>query len=83
MRSSKTNTLLIKTPEGIVFALLLAGPVTRFLAWVVDVVHACEWLQTRQRDELPGGRATPPLWSPRPAGKLRPRADQGRGETSS
>ena len=30
--------------------------------WVVDVVHACEWLQTRQRDELPGGRATPPLW---------------------
>lgn len=35
--SRKTNTLLIKTPEGIVFSLLLAGPVTRFLAWVVDV----------------------------------------------
>ena len=37
MRSSKTNTLLVKTPEGIVFSLLLAGPVTRFLAWAVDV----------------------------------------------
>ncbi len=36
MRQSKTNTLLIKTPEGIVFSLLLAGPVTRFLAWSVD-----------------------------------------------
>ena len=33
MRRSKINTLLIKTPEGIVFSLLLAGPVTRFLAW--------------------------------------------------
>jgi uncharacterized RDD family membrane protein YckC len=37
MRQSKTNTLLIKTPEGIVFSLLLAGPVTRFLAWAVDI----------------------------------------------
>lgn len=33
----KTNTLLIRTPEGIVFALPLAGPVTRFFAWLVDV----------------------------------------------
>ena len=33
----KTNTLLIRTPEGIVFALALAGPVTRFFAWLVDV----------------------------------------------
>ena len=37
MRQSKINTLLIKTPEGIVFSLLLAGPVTRFLAWAVDL----------------------------------------------
>ncbi len=37
MRRSKTNTLLIKTPEGIVFSLLLAGPVTRFLAWALDL----------------------------------------------
>src|SRR5438105_821113 len=35
---NKTNTLLIKTPEGIVFSQLLAGPVTRFTAWLIDVV---------------------------------------------
>ncbi len=34
----KTRTLLIQTPEGIVFSLLLAGPITRFLAWVIDLV---------------------------------------------
>ena len=34
----KTNTLLIRTPEGIVFALALAGPVTRFFAWFVDIL---------------------------------------------
>src|SRR2546430_8726179 len=34
---NKTNTLLIKTPEGIVFSQLLAGPITRFSAWVIDV----------------------------------------------
>jgi len=32
----KTNTLTIRTPEGIEFSLLLAGPVSRFLAWSVD-----------------------------------------------
>jgi uncharacterized RDD family membrane protein YckC len=32
----KTNTILIRTPEGIVFSQLLAGPVTRMLAWLVD-----------------------------------------------
>ncbi len=32
----RTNTLHIKTPEGITFALSLAGPVARFLAWVID-----------------------------------------------
>jgi uncharacterized RDD family membrane protein YckC len=32
----KTNTLEIVTPEGIRFSLLLAGPVTRCLAWAVD-----------------------------------------------
>jgi len=35
---SKTNTLLIKTPEGVVFSQLLAGPVTRFSAWLIDVI---------------------------------------------
>ena len=33
-----TNTLLIKTPEGVVFSQALAGPVTRFLAWVIDLL---------------------------------------------
>jgi uncharacterized RDD family membrane protein YckC len=37
VRSAKTNTLLLRTPEGIVFSLPLAGPVTRFLAWSLDV----------------------------------------------
>jgi len=36
MRHEKTNSLTIKTAEGIVFSLKLAGPITRFLAWVVD-----------------------------------------------
>src|SRR5271165_1538884 len=34
---SRTSSLQIKTPEGIVFSQLLAGPVTRFLAWVIDL----------------------------------------------
>ncbi|MEJ2163910.1 MAG: RDD family protein [Desulfobacterales bacterium] len=33
-----TNTLSIRTPEGIEFSLLLAGPVSRFLAWSVDLL---------------------------------------------
>lgn len=37
MTRGKTNTLLIRTPEGIVFSLRLAGPVTRFLAWAIDL----------------------------------------------
>jgi uncharacterized RDD family membrane protein YckC len=32
----KTSTLLIRTPEGIVFSQSLAGPVIRFLAWLID-----------------------------------------------
>ena len=30
--------LQIRTPEGIVFSQVLAGPVTRFLAWVIDLL---------------------------------------------
>ena len=37
MKNQKTNSLTIKTPEGIVFSLNLAGPITRFLAWVIDL----------------------------------------------
>ncbi len=33
----KTNSLQIRTPEGIVFSVPLAGPVVRSLAWVVDL----------------------------------------------
>jgi uncharacterized RDD family membrane protein YckC len=35
---NKTNALTIRTPEGIEFSLLLAGPITRFLGWAVDLV---------------------------------------------
>ena len=35
---SKLNTLFIRTPEGIVFSQSLAGPMSRFLAWGVDVL---------------------------------------------
>jgi uncharacterized RDD family membrane protein YckC len=43
---SKTNTLQIRTPEGVVFSQLLAGPLTRFVAWLVDfaVVVAIQML---------------------------------------
>jgi uncharacterized RDD family membrane protein YckC len=37
MRFARTNTLLLRTPEGVVFSLPLAGPVSRFLAWGIDV----------------------------------------------
>lgn len=37
MRRDKINILTIETPEGIAFSLKLAGPVTRFLAWSVDL----------------------------------------------
>jgi uncharacterized RDD family membrane protein YckC len=37
MFSSRMNNLIIKTPEGIEFSLQLAGPITRFLAWAVDL----------------------------------------------
>jgi uncharacterized RDD family membrane protein YckC len=41
--AEKTNIHVIKTPEGIVFSQLLAGPVARFAAWFIDlmVIMAC------------------------------------------
>jgi uncharacterized RDD family membrane protein YckC len=36
MRNTRINTLQLQTPEGIVFSLPLAGPVSRLLAWSVD-----------------------------------------------
>jgi uncharacterized RDD family membrane protein YckC len=41
MNATHAGTLAIRTPEGVVFALQLASPVTRFLAWAVDL--ACVW----------------------------------------
>ena len=38
MMADNINTISIRTPEGITFSLLLAGPVTRFLAWSVDLL---------------------------------------------
>ena len=38
MMVAKINSLTIRTPEGIEFSLMLAGPVTRFLAWSVDLL---------------------------------------------
>jgi len=35
-QSSRTSVLVVQTPEGISFPLLLAGPITRFLAWFID-----------------------------------------------
>lgn len=37
MNPTRANQLEIRTPEGIAFSLLLAGPVSRFLAWAVDM----------------------------------------------
>jgi uncharacterized RDD family membrane protein YckC len=37
MRLARTNTLLIRTPEGILFSQLLAGPMSRFLACAIDI----------------------------------------------
>ena len=36
MNNARFNTLLVRLPEGVAFSLPLAGPVTRFLAWLVD-----------------------------------------------
>jgi uncharacterized RDD family membrane protein YckC len=35
---SKTNVFQVRTPEGIVFSQALAGPVSRFLAWGLDLM---------------------------------------------
>ncbi len=38
MNTHRTNLLTITTPEGVAFSLLLAGPVSRFLAWFMDLM---------------------------------------------
>ena len=36
MPRTKTNLLVLRTPEGITFSMPLASPVSRLLAWTVD-----------------------------------------------
>lgn len=36
MTETAQRRLVIRTPEGVEFALPLAGPMTRFLAWIID-----------------------------------------------
>ena len=38
MSGRRTNQLVIQTPEGCAFSLLLAGPISRFLAWLIDLM---------------------------------------------
>ena len=38
MPSARRHALDIRLPEGVVFSLPLAGPATRFLAWLIDLV---------------------------------------------
>ena len=37
MLQDRASTLTIKTPEGVEFTMILAGPVLRFLAWFIDL----------------------------------------------
>jgi len=37
MSDRNYDRLVIRTPEGFTFSMLLAGPITRFLAWLIDM----------------------------------------------
>jgi uncharacterized RDD family membrane protein YckC len=37
MSRGRSNSLIVQTPEGIEFSILLAGPVVRLLAWGIDI----------------------------------------------
>ena len=37
MDARRFDRLVIRTPEGFEFAMLLAGPITRFMAWLIDL----------------------------------------------
>ncbi len=41
MANRRDNILTVRTPEGVEFSLVLAGPVVRFLAWLIDCL--CIW----------------------------------------
>jgi uncharacterized RDD family membrane protein YckC len=60
MSTARNDSLTIETPEGVEFSFDLASPVTRALAWIVDVAaigvltkgadKACEWLGNLNQD---------------------------------
>ena len=60
MSNGRVRQLTIETPEGVEFSYDLASPVTRALAWIVDVAaigvlttgagRACEWLGRLNQD---------------------------------
>ncbi len=52
MSPVRTSSLVIETPEGISFTLLLASPITRFLAWIIDFL-AIMALNTGLQNALP------------------------------
>jgi uncharacterized RDD family membrane protein YckC len=37
LNTSRTSTLVIRTPEGVIFSQFLAGPMSRCLAWLIDL----------------------------------------------
>ncbi|MGA3186531.1 MAG: RDD family protein [Bryobacteraceae bacterium] len=55
MRNSGTQSLTIRTPEGIEFALPLAGPVSRMLALVVDLAVVMTIAQVAEQILAPLG----------------------------
>ena len=53
MSRRRESTLTIETPEGVVFSFELATPVTRALAWAVDMVAiSAHQLPARQASRL-------------------------------
>jgi len=38
MGARRFDRLVIRTPEGFNFSMLLAGPITRFMAWLIDLI---------------------------------------------
>jgi hypothetical protein len=64
----RTHTLPIRTPEGIVFSQVLASPVTRCLAWSLDLVPMAAGGST---EFIAGGTGIEPLDA---AGALRCRS---------
>ena len=63
MISDLRRRLTVETPEGVSFSIYLAGPFTRFLAWLVDcmIIHTATWIVygvVSQMQFLLGGVAT-------------------------